>query len=331
MRRVALPPELHRGGLLGMGSVLALTSHTSRTSPTLRGKWVLEVDLRHAARRRRRRTRARSTRSRKKGEAPKTFREQMAQHARQADVRRLPRQDRPAGLRPGELRRRRPLARPSDGGRPLDASGELPGGRDVQRRRRAEADPPRPPGRVRAQPGRADAGLRPGPRAAGRRRVRRRGRSRRELEQDGHRFSALVLGRRAERPVPAPAELRRPRIRAPEHRHERSARAIPAVPPGGAPGRRGAAGPAVPGGDGPSRALAAAAPAGRRCGMGIFTVTGGTVLESWRPRRPGRSASCPRSCGRWSRQGRPAGPLRPVARRATPRTSTPTSTAPSCT
>lgn len=42
-QRVALKPSDHRGGLLGMGSILALTSHTSRTSPTLRGKWVLEV------------------------------------------------------------------------------------------------------------------------------------------------------------------------------------------------------------------------------------------------------------------------------------------------
>jgi len=45
MRRVALTPESHRGGLLGMGSVLAMTSHTFRTSPTLRGKYVLEVVL----------------------------------------------------------------------------------------------------------------------------------------------------------------------------------------------------------------------------------------------------------------------------------------------
>lgn len=43
MRRVKLRPEDHRGGLLGMSSVLALTSHTYRTSPTLRGKWILEV------------------------------------------------------------------------------------------------------------------------------------------------------------------------------------------------------------------------------------------------------------------------------------------------
>jgi cytochrome c553 len=43
MRRVALQAENHRGGLLGMASILTQTSHTSRTSPTLRGKWVLDV------------------------------------------------------------------------------------------------------------------------------------------------------------------------------------------------------------------------------------------------------------------------------------------------
>ena len=40
-RRVAVTDEARRG-LLGHGSVLALTSHAERTSPVLRGKWVLE-------------------------------------------------------------------------------------------------------------------------------------------------------------------------------------------------------------------------------------------------------------------------------------------------
>jgi hypothetical protein len=44
MRRVALA-DPNRGGLLGMSAVLALTSHTNRTSPTLRGKYVLDVVL----------------------------------------------------------------------------------------------------------------------------------------------------------------------------------------------------------------------------------------------------------------------------------------------
>ncbi len=38
-------PTAHRRGLLGHGSVLTLTSHPDRTSPVLRGKWVLEVLL----------------------------------------------------------------------------------------------------------------------------------------------------------------------------------------------------------------------------------------------------------------------------------------------
>ena len=40
-RRVELPPESPRRGLLGHGSILTLTSHAIRTSPVLRGKWVL--------------------------------------------------------------------------------------------------------------------------------------------------------------------------------------------------------------------------------------------------------------------------------------------------
>ncbi|MEZ5399930.1 MAG: DUF1592 domain-containing protein [Bryobacteraceae bacterium] len=41
-RRVTLPAESHRGGLLAQGSVLMLTSHSTRTSPVLRGKWLLD-------------------------------------------------------------------------------------------------------------------------------------------------------------------------------------------------------------------------------------------------------------------------------------------------
>jgi mono/diheme cytochrome c family protein len=41
-RRVTLPPDSVRGGLLGQGSILTITSYATRTSPVLRGKWVLE-------------------------------------------------------------------------------------------------------------------------------------------------------------------------------------------------------------------------------------------------------------------------------------------------
>ena len=41
-RRVALPPESPRRGLLGQGSILTDTSRANRTSPVIRGKWILE-------------------------------------------------------------------------------------------------------------------------------------------------------------------------------------------------------------------------------------------------------------------------------------------------
>lgn len=42
MRKVKLPPESHRGGLLTMGSVLKVTANGTTTSPIIRGSWVLE-------------------------------------------------------------------------------------------------------------------------------------------------------------------------------------------------------------------------------------------------------------------------------------------------
>lgn len=79
MQRVALKSEFHRGGLLGMGSVLALTSHTFRTSPTLRGKYILDVIFGtpppppppNAA----------GMLKEEQGKEPKSFREVLAQHA----------------------------------------------------------------------------------------------------------------------------------------------------------------------------------------------------------------------------------------------------------
>ncbi len=41
-RRVSLGDNSARGGLLGHGSVLTVTSYANRTSPVLRGKWILE-------------------------------------------------------------------------------------------------------------------------------------------------------------------------------------------------------------------------------------------------------------------------------------------------
>jgi mono/diheme cytochrome c family protein len=79
MQRVTLKPEDHRGGVLGMGAVLATTSHTFRTSPTQRGRWVLDVIFgtppppppANAG----------LFKDEKKEKEPKDFREKLAQHA----------------------------------------------------------------------------------------------------------------------------------------------------------------------------------------------------------------------------------------------------------
>jgi hypothetical protein len=44
-RRVSLPRGSHRGGVLTMAAVLTVSSYPHRTSPVLRGKWVLEAVL----------------------------------------------------------------------------------------------------------------------------------------------------------------------------------------------------------------------------------------------------------------------------------------------
>jgi mono/diheme cytochrome c family protein len=41
-RRVELDGDSHRGGLLRQGSILTVTSYATRTSPVIRGKWILE-------------------------------------------------------------------------------------------------------------------------------------------------------------------------------------------------------------------------------------------------------------------------------------------------
>ncbi len=41
-RRVNFDESSHRGGLLGQGSILTVTSYATRTSPVIRGKWILD-------------------------------------------------------------------------------------------------------------------------------------------------------------------------------------------------------------------------------------------------------------------------------------------------
>jgi hypothetical protein len=124
-QRIELPEGSHRGGLLGMSAVLAVSSHPHRTSPVLRGKWLLEAilgtpppppppnvpkldDV-------------------KPGDAPATLRERLAQHREDPVCAGCHSRIDPLGF---ALENYDVLGRwrTEDAGKPIDASGKLPDG-----------------------------------------------------------------------------------------------------------------------------------------------------------------------------------------------------------
>jgi hypothetical protein len=126
LQRVSLKPGDHRGGLLGMGSVLSLTSHTSRTSPTLRGKWILDVILGSPP------PPPPANVSQIKEEKDKkkdvqTFREKLTQHAQLAACAACHRKMDPLGFALDNYNAVG-VWREKLGDQPLDVSGELPTG-----------------------------------------------------------------------------------------------------------------------------------------------------------------------------------------------------------
>ena len=126
-RRVAVTDDA-RKGLLGHGSVLAVTSHADRTSPVLRGKWILENIL--------------GTpvpppppdvpalKANEEGQKPRTMREQMAEHRTNAVCASCHKVMDPIGFAlenfdaVGAWRTEEPAG-------PIDASGELADGTKV--------------------------------------------------------------------------------------------------------------------------------------------------------------------------------------------------------
>ena len=126
-RRVPVPDEARRG-LLGQGSILALTSKAERTSPVVRGKWILENLLgltvpppppnvpplaAQAA-----------------GEKPKTMREQMALHRANPVCAACHKTLDPIGF-VMENFNAVGAWRDDDQGNPIDATAELPDGTQV--------------------------------------------------------------------------------------------------------------------------------------------------------------------------------------------------------
>ena len=115
----------NRGGLLGHGSILTVTSYSNRTSPVIRGKWVLDNILGTpppppppnvpALKERDDQGKVLSMRAR------------MEQHRANPVCASCHKADGSAGLRARELRRHRTW-RTMDANTPIDASGELPDG-----------------------------------------------------------------------------------------------------------------------------------------------------------------------------------------------------------
>jgi mono/diheme cytochrome c family protein len=124
-QRIELPESSHRGGLLGMSAVLAISSHPHRTSPVLRGKWLLETIL--------------GTpppppppnvpklEESKAGDVPATLRARLAQHRADPACATCHSRIDPLGF---ALENFDVLGRwrTEDGGKPIDAKGELPDG-----------------------------------------------------------------------------------------------------------------------------------------------------------------------------------------------------------
>ena len=80
------PNPDQRGGLLAHGALLATTSYPDRTSPVLRGKWLLDNIFGVTCRRRRRTSTRRCPKS-SPARVPPTIRERLAQHRHQSGVR----------------------------------------------------------------------------------------------------------------------------------------------------------------------------------------------------------------------------------------------------
>ena len=107
-RRVTLPADSPRRGLLGQGSILTMTSHAIRTSPVFRGKWILDNILGTPPPEPPPNVPALS--EQKTQAKVQTMRERMAQHRDEPGVRGVPLADRSGRVRARELRRDRPLA-----------------------------------------------------------------------------------------------------------------------------------------------------------------------------------------------------------------------------
>ena len=146
-RRVTLDGTSHRGGLLGQGSLLTVTSYPNRTSPVLRGKWLLENIL---------------------GTPPpppppdvpalkdkgvngerQSVRERLQEHRKNAVCATCHSQMDPLGFALEQFDAVGQYRTLDEARTPIDASGSLPGGAPVRRSARPAVRPAGPPRAVR--------------------------------------------------------------------------------------------------------------------------------------------------------------------------------------
>lgn len=128
LQRVPLPDgpaRARRGGVLGMGSILTVTSYPTRTSPVLRGKWMLEELL--GAPPPPPPANIPSLDKAKSAESAPTLREKLELHRQAASCASCHRKMDPLGF---ALENFDGIGkwRDKDGERPVDATGELAGG-----------------------------------------------------------------------------------------------------------------------------------------------------------------------------------------------------------
>ena len=126
-QRIELPEGSHRGGLLGMSAVLITSSYPQRTSPVLRGKWILDAMLGTPP------TPPPpgvSTLAEHQGGNPQTMRERLVQHRADALCASCHSRIDPLGF---ALENYDALGRwrTEDAGKPIDSSGELPDGTKI--------------------------------------------------------------------------------------------------------------------------------------------------------------------------------------------------------
>lgn len=131
LQKVSLKPEDHRGGLLGMGAILAMTSHTDRTKPTARGKWILDVIYGTPPPPPPANVESLEDQDKKKDTGPLTFREKLEMHASDPACKTCHNKLDPLGF---ALENYNAIGqwRDEEKGKPVDNSGVLPSGQKIK-------------------------------------------------------------------------------------------------------------------------------------------------------------------------------------------------------